>query len=100
MTGFRKGCVESIVLEDWQAEQSSNPLACVVNVAQLGRQDMQFSFGGHPHLFLNPEATGNIFPILFHVALDLSTSPRPHVIHSTQFVAVDSNRDFFGFALR
>ena len=46
----------------WHAQQMSNPWVQLVFIPQNGGRLIQFSFGGHPFLFVNPKYAGKYFP--------------------------------------
>ena len=54
--------VDAINYKGWQAEQISNSWVQLIFVPQNGGRLIQFSFAGHPYLFVNPKYAGKYFP--------------------------------------
>lgn len=57
------GCrVEPVEYKGWHAQQMSNQWVQLIFIPQNGGRLIQFSFAGHPYLFVNPKYSGKYFP--------------------------------------
>jgi hypothetical protein len=54
--------VEPIDYMGWHAQQLANQWVQLIFIPQNGGRLIQFSFAGHPYLFVNPEYAGKYFP--------------------------------------
>ena len=54
--------VEAVDYKGWHAEQISNAWVQLTFIPQNGGRLIQFSFAGHPYLFVNPKYAGQYFP--------------------------------------
>ena len=54
--------VEAVDYRGWHAEQISNAWVQLTFIPQNGGRLIQFSFAGHPYLFVNPKYAGQYFP--------------------------------------
>jgi hypothetical protein len=57
------GCrVEAVEYKGWHAQQMSNQWVQLTFIPQNGGRLIQFTFNGHPYLFVNPKYAGKYFP--------------------------------------
>ena len=54
--------VEAVDYKGWHGQQMSNPWVQLIFLPQNGGRLIQFSFAGHPYLFVNPKYAGKYFP--------------------------------------
>jgi hypothetical protein len=54
--------VEAVDYRGWHAQQISNPWVQLTFIPQNGGRLIQFSFAGHPYLFVNPKYAGQYLP--------------------------------------
>ena len=54
--------VEAVDYKGWHGQQMSNPWVQLIFIPQNGGRLIQFSFAGHPYLFVNPKYAGKYFP--------------------------------------
>jgi hypothetical protein len=54
--------VEAVEYKGWHAQQMSNHWVALTFIPQNGGRLIQFTFNGHPYLFVNPEYAGKYFP--------------------------------------
>jgi hypothetical protein len=54
--------VEPVDYKGWHAQQMSNSWVQLIFIPQNGGRLIQFSFAGHPYLFVNPRYAGKYFP--------------------------------------
>jgi len=54
--------IEPLNYKGWQAQQITNPWVQLIFIPQNGGRLIQFTFAGHPYLFVNPKYQGKYFP--------------------------------------
>ena len=54
--------VDAVDYRGWQAQQMSNQWVQLTFIPQNGGRLIQFTFDGHPYLFVNPKYAGKYFP--------------------------------------
>jgi hypothetical protein len=54
--------VDAVDYEGWHAQQVSNRWVQLTFIPQNGGRLIQFTFDGHPYLFVNPKYSGKYFP--------------------------------------
>src|SRR5215831_7945070 len=54
--------VEAVDYQGWHAQQMSNRWVQLIFIPQNGGRLIQFSFAGHPYLFVNPKYAGKYLP--------------------------------------
>jgi len=61
-TNASSGCrVEAVEYKGWHAQQISNKWVQLIFIPQNGGRMIQFTFAGHPFLFVNPKYEGKYF---------------------------------------